>query len=156
MEDTIIATLEQAESDLSLLPKKKVVAGGCFDVLHPGHEAFLNACRKQGEYLIILLESDKKIKESKGNGRPHNSQEIRARNLTALKIIDYIILLPYLSKNKEYDEVISSLKPAIIATTFGDPYRFHKERQAKMVGAEVIDVIKRLPEHSTTKLLTHI
>jgi hypothetical protein len=66
------------------------------------------------------------------------------------------VLLPYFSKNSQYDEVIYSLKPAIIATTLGDPCRFHKERQATKIGATVIDVIERLSDYSTTKLLNEI
>ncbi len=150
---TILLSLEDANKLLPLLKKKKVLAGGCFDIIHPGHTSFLTACKQHAECLVVLLESDQKIKEIKGDDRPKNTQEKRAKNLAELRIIDYIILLPYLSQNDEYDKVIFSLKPDIIATTLGDPYRYHKERQAMMVRAKVIDVIDRLPEYSTTKML---
>jgi cytidyltransferase-like protein len=153
MTKTILLSLEDAKKLLPLLQKTKVVAGGCFDIIHPGHTSFLTACKQHAECLIVLLESDQKIKEIKGEDRPKNTQEKRAKNLTELQIIDYIILLPYLSKNAQYDQVIFSLKPDIIATTLGDPYRYHKERQAMMIKAKVIDVIDRLHEYSTTKML---
>lgn len=156
MGQTNILTLLEAEHKLSSQQKKMVIAGGCFDLLHPGHTAFLKASKDEGELLVVLLESDQKISEIKGKDRPHNTQKIRAENLALLHIIDYIILLPYFSGNENYDRVIYSLKPAIIATTFGDPYRFHKERQALSIGAQVIDVIERLPEYSSTKILTNL
>lgn len=154
MSHTHIGTLSEA---IQKIPSDKiiVVAGGCFDILHPGHQAFLKASKKQGEVLVVLLESDTKIKEVKGLNRPRNTQTIRAQNLAKLDIIDFIILLPYLTDNQDYDKMISSLKPAIITTTTGDPYRFHKERQAKLVNGKVVDVIERLPEFSTTNLLNH-
>lgn len=154
MQQTTILTLDEAYEQLPLQKKPMILAGGCFDILHAGHKAFLEASRQDGYILAILLESDKRISETKGEKRPHFTQVIRAQNLASLHLVDYIILLPYLSENTAYDNVIFSLKPAIITTTAGDPYRFHKERQAAMVGAKVIDVITRLPEHSTTKILT--
>ena len=58
-------------------------------------------------------------------------------------------------EDSDYDKLVSEIKPAIIATTKGDPYRHHKERQAQIVNAEVIDVIERLPQYSTTNSIKH-
>ncbi len=132
--------------------KKIVVAGGCFDILHVGHISFLENAKKAGDILIVFLESDKHIEQMKGIGRPINTQIDRARLLAALSIVDYIILLPDNVSDQLYDSLILDTKPAIIATTQPDVNRRHKERQAKMVGGTVVDVIPKIENQSTSRI----
>ncbi|CAN5116246.1 D-glycero-beta-D-manno-heptose 1-phosphate adenylyltransferase [soil metagenome] len=139
---------------LSALRKSIVIAGGCFDILHTGHIAFLEASKAQGDTLVIFLEADMRISKLKGENRPVHMQATRAQILATLPTVDYIILLPDVMTNDLYDQLILSLKPAIITATNGDPYRTHKERQAKLVGGKVKTVIDLLPEFSTTKLVS--
>ena len=61
-----------------------VLAGGCFDLLHIGHIIFIEEANKHGDCLILMLESDETITKNKGNNRPINSQEDRAKILSAL------------------------------------------------------------------------
>lgn len=131
--------------------KTIVVAGGCFDLLHLGHLAFLKESKKQGDILFILLESNQQIKKIKGKNRPVQNQNVRAQAIKKLGIADFVVLLPSSLDDSLYDAMIFALKPAIITTTKGDSLRFHKERQAKLVKGCVIDVIERLTEYSTTK-----
>ena len=130
-----------------------VLAGGFFDILHPGHIKFLENAKKHGDYLFILLENDNKAKEIKGPKRPINSQKDRAKILSFLPSVDYIFLLSDMTNNNYYDKIILQLKPDIIATTDKDPFINHKERQAKLVNGKVVSVIKRISDHSTTKLV---
>lgn len=151
-----IIQIEQAielSSTLHQQNKQLVIAGGCFDLLHIGHITFLEEAKKHGDVLIILLESDEAISHSKGNKRPINSQDDRAKILAALLPIDYIIPLKHPMTDKEYDDLVIALKPAIIATTAGDINRNHKERQAELVNATVIDVTMPISDKSTTTLV---
>lgn len=132
--------------------KKIVLAGGCFDILHAGHISFLKRAKEQGGTLFILLESDDAIKKTKGDNRPINTQADRAEMLASLLMTDYIVLLEGTLTNDDYDKLILAIKPDIIATTKADPYRIHKERQAKLVRAKVVDVTKMLRTKSTTKI----
>ncbi|MEN9407292.1 MAG: hypothetical protein RLZZ455_508 [Candidatus Parcubacteria bacterium] len=150
-----IITPKQAVSlseELRKNHKRIVLCGGCFDILHIGHAIFLSHAKKQGDALFILLESDQAIKKLKGNNRPINSQDDRAMLLALLSITDSIILLNGVLHDNDYDELISALKPAIIATTKADPQRVHKVRQANSVGAKVIDVTELIRTNSTTKI----
>lgn len=137
----------------SLQNKKVVVAGGCFDLLHIGHVSFLEEAKKNGDVLIVYLESDEAIKKTKGPKRPINTQKDRAKVLAAFSMVDYVILLEPEMTDETYDALVISLKPAIIAATKGDVYRFHKERQAEKVGATVVDVIQPVENHSTSRLI---
>src|SRR5215469_17383103 len=85
--------------------KRIVLAGGCFDLLHIGHITFIEEAKKHGDMLLILLESDQTISESKGNNRPINSQDDRAKILSALSSVDYVILLKPHMTDKEYDDL---------------------------------------------------
>lgn len=130
-----------------------VVVGGCFDLLHQGHIAFLNAAKNYGDVLFIFLESDESVKMRKGDKRPKENQLTRATKLLALRSVDIVLLLQGILTDDDYEKLVTSIKPAIIATTKGDPFRLYKERQAKKIGANVVDVIERIPDYSTTNLL---
>lgn len=132
--------------------KTIVLVGGCFDIIHVGHVEFLKKAREKGDALFILLESDEKVKQIKGKNRPIHTQKERAKVLSVLEMVDYVILLSYLTANKDYDNLVMQIKPDIIATTKTDEYREHKERQAKLLNAQVLDVIDRLPNKSTNLL----
>lgn len=132
---------------------KIVLAGGCFDILHIGHLTFLEKAKEKGDILIILLESDQTIKRTKGANRPIHTQHERAYMLSQLTSVDYVILLPQDMENKDYDNIVKSIQPAIIATTEGDIYISHKERQAQLVGAKVLCVNKIIPKVSTSKIV---
>lgn len=132
--------------------KKIVLVGGCFDVLHVGHISFLEKAKQAGDTLIILLENDTRIKHLKGPQRPINVQYDRARVLAALITVDFVVLLPENMTDSFYDKLILEIKPAIIATTEQDPNRVHKERQAKLSGSKVIDVISYIENASTSRI----
>ena len=132
--------------------KTIVLAGGVFDILHLGHIRFLENAKKYGDFLLVLLESDQNAKRKKERNRPIHTQKDRAFILSSLQIIDYVIMLPEMTKNSQYDKLISQLRPDVIVTTENDPEKKHKERQAKMIGSKVEYVIKRIKDHSTTKI----
>jgi D-beta-D-heptose 7-phosphate kinase/D-beta-D-heptose 1-phosphate adenosyltransferase len=97
--------------------KKIVVVGGCFDILHVGHVRFLSEARKMGDYLVVLLESDKKVKALKGEKRPVFIQKERAEMLSALKTVDLIVLLPMLETDRDYVNLLKRIKPVVVAVT---------------------------------------
>ena len=141
------------DTDVVQLPPKSVLAGGCFDVLHPAHEEFLKKAKEHGNNLCILLESDSNIKKLKGTHRPLNNQSIRAKNLSNMGIVDIIILLNNPNSSQYYYNLVKLLRPAIIAVTAGDTLLDVKMAQAESVGGKVVEVMKRNTLHSSTKLI---
>jgi len=67
-----------------------VATGGCFDVLHAGHVACLQAARGLGDALVVLLNSDASVRRAKGRGRPVVSAQDRARVLLGLGCVDAV------------------------------------------------------------------
>jgi D-beta-D-heptose 7-phosphate kinase / D-beta-D-heptose 1-phosphate adenosyltransferase len=64
---------------------------GCFDILHPGHIAYLNQARGWCDRLIVGLNSDRSVREIKGPGRPVNRLEARAQVLAGLACVDLVV-----------------------------------------------------------------
>jgi len=72
--------------------KKIVFTNGCFDILHQGHVRYLSEARKLGDYLIVGLNSDRSIRNIKGNNRPLMTEEARAELLAALCFVDGVVV----------------------------------------------------------------
>ena len=71
---------------------KTVIVNGTFDILHPGHIAMLNTARSLGDYLIVCIDTDRRVKELKGTGRPINDQNFRKVMLSNIKAVDFVEL----------------------------------------------------------------
>ena len=87
--------------------KTFVVTKGCFDILHVGHAKYLNQTKQLADYSIVLLNSDKSVKELKGEGRPVNNEADRAELLTFLSCVDYVVLF----EEKSPAELLEKIKP---------------------------------------------
>lgn len=149
----ILTILEATRIAQKLRKQNKtiIIAGGFFDILHLGHIKFLEKAKKCGDYLFILLEDDLKAKQQKGIKRPINSQNDRAKVLSAIQSVDYIIMLKNMTNDNLYGKIMVEIRPNMIAITHGDPYINQKEKQAKSVGAKVVHVIRRVKNLSTSK-----
>lgn len=132
--------------------KKIVLVGGCFDILHVAHVKFLERAKQQGDILFVLLESDANVKKLKGKNRPINNQKNRAIVISSLTCVDYVILLPDIKTNDQYDAIVSQIQPSIIATTAKDPNILHKMRQAKKINGKVVRVLQIISDQSTSRL----
>lgn len=133
--------------------KAVVLAGGCFDILHPGHTVFLEKAKQVGDMLIVFLESDQKVKQLKGSDRPVHTQKERAQALSALGTVDFVVMLPFIKSNAGYDKLISQIKPDVIAITSKDAGNVHHQRTAELVGAKLQLVTKSIGNYSSSKLL---
>ena len=97
---------------MSLPARKRIVlVGGCFDILHIGHVRFLSEAKRMGDYLVVLLEGDRKLKKLKGGKRPIFIQKERAEMLSALGSVDLIVLLPTMDTDRSYLNLIRRIKP---------------------------------------------
>lgn len=103
-----LVSIEQLK-DLRL-NKKLVFTNGCFDVIHAGHISILEKAKKEGEILVVALNTDDSIKRLKGMQRPYNVLHDRISVISALSCVDYILT---------FDEdtplsLIEELKPEIL------------------------------------------
>ncbi len=89
--------------------KKVVFTNGCFDLLHVGHVRYLSEARKLGDILVLGLNSDESVARIKP-GRPVVSEQDRAEVLSALSMIDFIVLF---NEDTPY-ELIREVRPDIL------------------------------------------
>lgn len=149
----IINEAEKVSKKIRKEGKSIVVVGGVFDILHLGHIKFLENSKNQGDYLFLLLEDDRKARRKKGKDRPVHPQKDRAKILSSLSSVDYVVLLRNMTNNTQYDKIMVQIRPNVIATTYGDPYVEHKKRQAKLINGKVEYVIERIHSHSTSQYI---
>jgi len=130
---------------------KKVLAGGCFDMLHFGHISFLSEAKSHGDYLVVALESDENVRRMKGETRPIHSQIQRKAMLESLRFVDEVIALPPMKTDEEYAKLVADVQPGVIALTEGDGMEDKKRKHAAAVGAHVV-VISKIHTPSTSQL----
>ena len=63
---------------------------GCFDILHPGHVAYLEQAKSKADVLVIALNTDASVKLLKGPSRPLNNLKARQQVVAALASVDYV------------------------------------------------------------------
>jgi D-glycero-beta-D-manno-heptose 1-phosphate adenylyltransferase len=86
-----------------------VTTNGSFDVLHTGHLRILQEAKKNGDILLLLLNSDKSVKLNKGEKRPIIPESERAEMLLGLGCVDHVLLFD----DKEVINTLKEIKPDI-------------------------------------------
>jgi rfaE bifunctional protein kinase chain/domain/rfaE bifunctional protein nucleotidyltransferase chain/domain len=92
--------------------KKVILAHGCFDLVHPGHIRHLSYAKAKADILVASITSDRFI--TKGIYRPHVPQQIRAESLSALEMVDYVVI----TDAPDAIGLIKELKPDYFAKGF--------------------------------------
>lgn len=132
--------------------KTIVFTNGCFDLLHVGHVKYLQQARRQGDLLILGLNSDASIRRLKGPNRPLISEQERAHILAALTCIDYLVIFD----EDTPLELIDLLRPDILVK--GGDYT-----PATVVGRDLVEsyggriaLIDLVDGRSTTNIIERI
>tara|TARA_R100000030_G_scaffold63533_2_gene48209 strand:+ start:881 stop:1279 length:399 start_codon:yes stop_codon:yes gene_type:complete len=122
---------------------------GCFDVLHPGHIQLLEYARSFGDYLIVAIDSDRKVAEMKGPNRPIFSQYDRAAVLKSIRHVDIVHVF---DTREELEYLLESIKPDTMVV--GSDWK-----GKEVVGshyAKQVRFFDRIGEYSTTKTIEHL
>lgn len=133
---------------------KKVLVTGVFDLLHEEHIKFLKKAKELGDYLIVGLESDVRVKQMKGKQRPVNNQKLRKVNLEKLNIAEEVFVLPeQFNRPEDHENLIEKIRPNFLAVSSHTKYLDKKQEILKKFGGEVVVVHKYNPKISTTKMI---
>jgi rfaE bifunctional protein nucleotidyltransferase chain/domain len=132
--------------------RRLVLTNGCFDLLHPGHLALLEAARALGDLLLVAVNSDASVRAIKGPSRPVTPEAERAEALLALESVDRVVV---------YDEptpieVIQALLPDVLVK--GADWALDEivgRREVEAAGGRVVRV-ELLPGRSTSGILERI
>lgn len=129
----------------------RVLTNGCFDVLHPGHIQFLNNAKKLGDTLIVLIDSDERVKKLKGEHRPILSEQERAYMLSQLKCVDEVYIF-----DSEMNDIVNYFKPNILVK--GGDYKISEivgSKEIKFCGGFTC-IIDYYNGYSTTNIIEKI
>ena len=86
--------------------KSLVFTNGVFDLLHVGHVRYLAEARALGDVLLVAINSDRTVRELKGEGRPLTNESERAEILAALKQVDYVTIFDDISPRSLISQVL--------------------------------------------------
>jgi D-beta-D-heptose 7-phosphate kinase/D-beta-D-heptose 1-phosphate adenosyltransferase len=126
----------------------KVLVNGTFDIVHAGHVELLNYARSLGDWLLVCIDTDRRVKELKGQSRPINNQYDRQFVLQNLQAVDAV---RFFDSAEELEEICKIYQPNVMVK--GSDY------QGKpIVGSQYCKEIKfyERTSHSTTNTIQDI
>jgi rfaE bifunctional protein nucleotidyltransferase chain/domain len=129
-----------------------VLANGCFDVLHVGHARYLEAARREGDVLVVAINSDHSVRTLKGEGRPILSADARARLVAGLAAVSYVVIF----EEPDVARLLSILGPDVHAKGTDYTADTVPEREtARRLGVRIA-IVGDPKQHSTRDLLARL
>jgi D-beta-D-heptose 7-phosphate kinase/D-beta-D-heptose 1-phosphate adenosyltransferase len=150
-----IFKLDEMKSKAVQLKKQGKTIGftnGCFDILHSGHVSYLNEAKKNVDFLILGLNTDRSIKKIKGSSRPIVDQKNRAQVLSGLSSVDAIV---FFNENTPI-KLIKTIQPHFLIK--GNDYKVEEvvgHKEVKKWAGEVM-LIDLIPGQSSTNIIKKI
>lgn len=124
----------------------KIFVNGTFDVLHIGHIRLLEYAKSLGEYLMVAIDGDERIKAKKGKDRPFNKLFERVEMLQSIKYVDQVDTF---NTDAELEEIIKFFQPDIMIV--GSDWK-----GKAVIGSEYAKELRffdRIDGYSTTRIL---
>jgi len=132
--------------------QRVVLANGCFDVLHVGHVRYLQGARREGDVLVVAINSDQSVRSLKGKGRPVLPAEARARLVAGLAAVRYVVIFD----EPDVTRLLSILRPDVHAKGTDYTTETVPEREtARRLGVRIA-IVGDPKRHSTRDLLARL
>lgn len=129
-----------------------VLANGCFDLLHVGHVRYLEGARREGDVLVVAVNSDASVRALKGPGRPVLPEQARAQLVAAVRAVDYVVVFG----ESSVEELLRTIRPAVHAKGADYTHETVPEREtAAQLGVRVA-IVGDPKRHSTRDLLARL
>ena len=146
--DELLSRIETARNDGA----KIVLANGCFDVLHVGHVRYLAGARELGDVLVVGINSDARVAELKGEGRPVLPANERAEIVAALEPVTYVTIF----EEPTVTELLLALKPDVHAKGTDYTEETVPERAVVRSYGGRVAIVGDPKDHSTSEILTRL
>jgi len=147
-EEQLIHAIEGARAN----GERIVFTNGCFDIIHAGHVGYLDEARKQGDRLIVALNSDASVRRLKGQGRPINPVDRRMAVLAGLESVDWVVSFD----DDTPERLLRRIKPDVLVK--GGDYRPDQIVGGPIVKANGgnVKVLRFFENCSTTSIVNRI
>jgi rfaE bifunctional protein nucleotidyltransferase chain/domain len=132
--------------------RKLVLANGAFDLLHVGHVRYLEAARREGDWLAVAVNSDRSVARAKGAGRPVLPETERAEIVAALACVDAVVVF----EDDSPAGLIGEMRPDVHAK--GTDYSADSVPEREVVAAYGgrTAIVGDPKDHATTDLIARI
>ena len=114
MKESNMKTLAELQNSSS----KIVLAGGVFDIIHPGHINTLNAAKKLGDFLVVVIATDKTAVKMKKR-KPLHSAQLRQELVSSLNMVDLCII----GNDEDIFKTVDLVKPQVIALGYDQTHQ---------------------------------
>jgi len=128
----------------------KVMVNGTFDIVHRGHIEMLNYAKSLGDYLLVAIDTDRRVKELKGEQRPINNQWDRLFMLDNLRSVDSVRIF---DSKEELISIMETYKPDVYVK--GSDWKSDRPSLAEQYCKQVI-YYDRVGDYSTTNTIQNI
>jgi rfaE bifunctional protein nucleotidyltransferase chain/domain len=132
--------------------KRIVFTNGCFDLIHKGHIALLKGAKKEGDILVVAINSDDSVRKLKGEGHPIFPASERAEILASFEMVDFVTIF----NEKTPYKITSELKPDVLVKGVD-------REEDQVVGRDIVEastgrvvIIPQIKGHSTSKIIGKI
>jgi rfaE bifunctional protein nucleotidyltransferase chain/domain len=132
--------------------RKLVFANGAFDLLHVGHVRYLEAARREGDWLLVGVNSDASVRRLKGDGRPIVPEAERAEIVAALGCVDGVVLFDESSAA----DLIVELRPSVHAKGTDYTAESVPERAVVEKAGGRVAIVGDPKDHATTELVERL
>jgi D-beta-D-heptose 7-phosphate kinase/D-beta-D-heptose 1-phosphate adenosyltransferase len=126
---------------------KRIVVNGTFDILHSGHLALLNYAKSQGDFLVVAIDSDRRVQELKGPSRPVNTQSERQELLENLRAVDEVKIF---DSDQELVDIIAECAIMVKGSDYKGKSIVGEDNIAQII------FFNRIDGFSTTEKIQHI
>jgi len=149
-----LKTIDELKNELFTCNGTVAVCSGCFDCLHVGHLSVISRAKDIADTLIMAINSDKAIKQLKGETRPIVCEQDRAFFLASLSYVDYVVIFDSIV----IDEVLKEIQPDYLIK--GGDYTLEKMTDTEkkiFIDYQIEPVfIPSYKDYSTTNILSKL
>ena len=132
--------------------RRIVLANGCFDLLHVGHIRYLEGARREGDLLVVGVNSDASERALKGDGRPILPAQARAELVAALAAVDYVVIFD----EPNVEALLTAIRPDVHAKGTDYTAETIPERKLATELGIRIAIVGDPKQHSTQELLARL
>lgn len=128
------------------------LANGCFDLLHVGHVRYLQGAKLEADRLVVAVNDDSSVTEIKGAGRPILPVSARAELVSALLVVDAVVIFSSLTVN----DVLRAIRPNVHCKGTDYTVETVPERETVLAYGGRTAIVGDSKGHSTRDLLARI
>lgn len=128
----------------------KVMVNGTFDIIHRGHLMMLQHAKSLGDHLLVAIDTDRRVKELKGENRPINNQDDRRYMLESLKCVNTVY---FFDSKEELIDIMKEYQPDVYVK--GSDWNRDRPSTAEQYCKQVI-YYDRVSDYSTTNIIQRI